>query len=211
MAITPENWNVTLLGAWNRAILTPAGIATRLLERPEGEPIGVDIPIDGIAPIRVRHEALVISAGSSRIDIGLTSCSFANLGNAMQIGARALQKLPETPVRAAGFNIAFAVDPVPVEATRLLDVRLDDSISDAGFAITERKLSRSLELRPGQINVHVTQANDQPWQILLNFHRESSQPRELIEWLQMPTDDIQQRVQAMLGNVLRIPYEVPRV
>src|SRR6516165_8300462 len=60
MPLVPCEWNVVVMGRWNRAILTPQGIATRLFQLPLNTSIGVEVPMDGIGPYRVSHDRLVV-------------------------------------------------------------------------------------------------------------------------------------------------------
>jgi hypothetical protein len=55
MALSPERWSVVIIGRWNRAILTPAGIAKRVFGEPETKLMDVEVPLDGLSPYRVRH------------------------------------------------------------------------------------------------------------------------------------------------------------
>ena len=57
MLLEPGDWNVVIVGHWNRAILTPQGIATRLLQLPPETEIGIEVPMDAIGPYRVSTAA----------------------------------------------------------------------------------------------------------------------------------------------------------
>ena len=45
MPLEPYDWNVVLLGHWNRAILTPQGISERLFQLLSETEIGIEVPM----------------------------------------------------------------------------------------------------------------------------------------------------------------------
>jgi hypothetical protein len=54
----PFNWDVVIVGFWNRAILTPNGIAKRLFKLPEGSGIEVLVPVNSLEPSQVKHNGI---------------------------------------------------------------------------------------------------------------------------------------------------------
>ena len=179
MRFVADNWTVVVVGAWNRAILTPEGISRRLFGLTEGSPIQVEVPIDGIAPYRVKHDHLIVLADSTKITIGMEECCLTNLKKAMDIGVKALLNLPETPVYASGINVRFKSEGFPAELSQLLMTKLDNSISDAGYTIAIRKVSRSLILDSGHLNLYIDVTQEGTCELLLNFHRQSRKQLEL--------------------------------
>src|SRR6266478_1019531 len=105
MPLEPYDWNVVVLGRWNRAILTPNGIASRLFELPPETEIGIEVPMDAIGPFLVSHGDLTVMVGGAQLMVQATENNFSSLERAMRVARRAMEKLPETPVVAAGFNI----------------------------------------------------------------------------------------------------------
>ena len=61
MNINPFDWNVVIVGYWNRAILTPAGVGRRLFGLEEGNPVLVEVPMNGLGPHRVKYSDLTIT------------------------------------------------------------------------------------------------------------------------------------------------------
>src|SRR5437867_4460257 len=102
MALIPADWNVIVIGRWNRAILTPQGIVTRLFQLPPETDVGIEVPMDAIGPYRVIHDGLVVMVSSSQLIVETQEHSFPSLQRAMHIASRAMTSLPETPMRAAG-------------------------------------------------------------------------------------------------------------
>src|SRR4051812_42213395 len=105
MPLEPGDWNVVVVGRWNRSILTPQGIASRLLQLPPGTEVGIEVPMDAIWPYRVSYGDLVIMVSEQQLIVEAAENSFPSLQRAMRVVYRAMQNLPETPVFAAGFNI----------------------------------------------------------------------------------------------------------
>ena len=201
MAVEPFDWNVVVVGYWNPAILTPSGIARRLFELPKGTPVMVEVPMDGLAPHRVRHDGVIVTAEPSRLTLTTEDPTLGNIERAKCIAARAINALPETPLTAAGFNLRLKVDDVPERLLEDTAAKLDALLSDAGFRITARVLQRSLEYGEGSLNLDVRQAADGEVRVGLNFHRQSSAIQDLCGWLEMPLDAIQKAFSRVLGTV----------
>ena len=107
MPLTPDNWNVVVVGHWNRAILSPNGIAKRLFGLEDGTPVQVLIPLDVVGPYHVRHEKITVIPSNDRLLVQPLHSTFENLMDAMSIARRALEDLPLTPVFAAGINLNY--------------------------------------------------------------------------------------------------------
>lgn len=204
MSFQPYDWNVVVVGHWNRAILTPAGIGKRLFALPEGTPVSVELPIDGISPCRVRHGGLTVVAADDRILIGMDDLGYEHLCAAMGLGVAALEGLPETPVSAAGFNIRFKdPDPSPEFSTRMA-CDIDDRISDQGLPISARGLSRSLVWNGGFINLQITLDEQEGGHAIFNFHRASHNAEDLTAWLRVDLAEVRTTTEALLTEVLGI-------
>ncbi|MBN2373783.1 hypothetical protein JXL19_08350 [bacterium] len=92
MGLNPYDWNVVVAGYWNRAILTPAGIARRLFGLEPNIPVMIEVPIDGLAPYRVTHEDLTVTAVMGRLTIYANTPSFKILDSARAIAIREQSK-----------------------------------------------------------------------------------------------------------------------
>jgi len=205
MAIEPYDWSVVVAGYWNAAILTPRGIAKRLFDVADGTPVVVEVPIDGLAPHRVRHKGIVVAAESDRLTLTLETPTLANLGRAKQIAARAARALPETPLTAAGFNIRFKLADPPQQLLQGIAAAIDVSLSDAGQVIKSSGTRRSLECGKGLLNLDICHEGDEETRIELNFHRQSGDAAELCEWLEVSDDFIRDVLTTVLSHVLGLP------
>ncbi len=202
MNIKTHNWNVVIVGHWNTAILTPKGIATRLFCLEDGTAIPVEVPLDGVGPYRVRSEdhGLVVMANNNRLIIDLDNADYSSLKQALIVGKRALEKLPETPVIAAGFNLRFRVVDTN-EAMQLFDKEIDNKFSDSDFEIVGRNLTRSLKYGEGTLNIAVAIDDKQECTVNMNFDRNTKNSSDLIKWLQTPVEDIMDTVNKVANGL----------
>jgi len=208
MPFIPAEWNVIVLGHWNRAILTPSGIAKRLFGLDEGTPIEVFVAIDALAPPQVKHGGTIVMVGGDRLITVPETMDFHGLEGAMTIARRAMENLRETPVIAAGINLKYSCKE-PIEA--LQDITRnswwDDQLSDNQYEILGRALSRVLKWNEGQINFSVTEEADSSFQIQFNFHRGSSNIDELIDWLGKPIADLEKEIARVFSDCMKIKTE----
>lgn len=199
MGLQPADWSVVILGRWNRAILTPNGIAKRLFKLAEAKQVLVAVPLDGVSPYMVRHptQQIVAMTDEGRLLVQVVKADYKVLGEAMTAGANALTALPETPVSAAGFNINFRSKEVTPEMAALLVPDSEKRFVDAGFKLVVRTLGRSLEHGSGKLNVTVASDED-GFGLSLNFHRDSEVVDELKQWLQTPVAQVEETVNKIL-------------
>lgn len=207
MSAEPFDWNVIVVGYWNPAILTPSGIARRLFELDQGTPIAVEVPMDGLAPHRVRHEGIIVTAEPGRLALTVEVPSLQNLERARQIAIGAMVKLPETPLTAAGFNIRLKLDDPPEQLLNATTAGTDALLSDAGFTIKTRTIRRSIEQGHGLLNLEIREDDGAETKIEFNFHRQSSAIGELREWLQMPCDDVRTVCATTLEKLAGLEFE----
>jgi hypothetical protein len=199
MALQRTDWSVVILGRWNRAILTPNGIAKRLFKLDEAKQVLVAVPLDGVSPYMVRHptQQIVAMTDESRLLIQVAKPDYETLGHAMTAGVNALTSLPETPVSAAGFNINFRSKEVTSKMASLLLSESEKALVDAGFRPVARILGRSLEHGAGTLNVTVAGGVD-GFGLTLNFHRGTEVLDELKQWLQTPVEQLKGTVKKVL-------------
>ena len=89
MGLQPADWSVVILGRWNRAILTPNGIAKRLFKLAEAKQVLVAVPLDGVSPYMVRHptQQIVAMTDEGRLLVQVVRADYKVLGEAMTAGA----------------------------------------------------------------------------------------------------------------------------
>jgi hypothetical protein len=206
MAVEAFDWNVVVVGFWNPAILTPAGIGKRLFGLEKGTPIAVEIPLDGLAPSRVRHDGLTVTSELGRLAIVADAPSLANLNRARVVAARAIRDLPQTPLTACGFNIRFKFSELPERILAGTKSALDDWLSDVKLRIISRTIGRSIEFENGMLNLTIRQVSESETNVELNFDRQSANIDELLEWLEQPINDVMTSVASVL-TTLEVSFE----
>jgi hypothetical protein len=199
MGLSPTGWSVVIVGRWNRAILTPAGIAKRVFKLAANE-VMVLVQLDGISPHLVRHpeHGIIAMTDEGRLQLHVDDATYETLAHAMQCGVNALSSLPETPVSAAGFNVNFESPELTPHMAGLLAGEMDKSFADLGYRIAGRTVSRSAELAEGRLNITLTGENG-TFKVLANFHRSSTECGDLKSWLQMPIGN----VKTIIENVVQ--------
>lgn len=207
MQIEPYEWNVVLLGNWNRAILTPNGIAKRLFKLEEGTALKVEVPIDGLEPPKVIHDNCAVQVSGSRLIINTRVANTEQLETARNTGINALVSLPETPMTAVGFNLRYKVNDPPPELYAQMECPLDTAISDAGFVIIEGMVKRSIEYNNGLINIEILSPTTDHFTVLINYHLESRIIEDLKTWLRVDKVDIQTEAKKLMEDVLGLTAE----
>lgn len=183
MAIEAADWSVVVIGAWNMAILTPDGIRRRLFELPEGSPIDIEVAVDRPGAFRVRHDGVIVEPSSIGLTISGVACDMLTLARACEVGRRALNGLPETPVLAAGINFKYRISEMPDAVLDLLESPLDDKLSDEGLQIVGRVLKRVIQCENGVLNLDIVQGMELDGVAGFNYHLDSNKAEELAEWL----------------------------
>ena len=202
MVIRPTDWSVVIAGRWNRAILTPAGIAKRLFNISESSQILVAVPLDGLSPYQVRHQGhdIVAMTDENRLIILATRNTYENMAHAMGAGVNALEALPETPVTAAGYNISFHSEESAPPLAALLAAPVDDVVAELGKSVEGRSITRSLAYEGGTLNI--TFAGDKTgFKLQCNFNKDSKDIKDLISWLKSPVAGAQQIVDQLVAKL----------
>ena len=211
MPLTAKDWSVVILGRWNRAILTPFGIAQRMFQIGPDIPVEVLVAIDALAPPQVKHDRMVVIAGSDRLVIHPEDQVFPQLARAMELGRQAIESLPETPLVAAGININYACQE-PLEAlqaiTRSHD--WDNRLAENDFVIADRGISRTFNWIGGNINLMIGEEADASFNIRFNFERRSAVRADHQDWLARDVGDLEQQVRRILQDCIQLqPGDMP--
>ena len=209
MPLQPVDWNVVVLGRWNRGILTPQGIVTRLFKQPEGTQFNVEVPVDSLGPFKVLYDDLVVIADYSRLIVEAPKNNYDNLGRAMSIAWRAMDCLPETPLQVAGYNIRYRGSGTDELASPLMIATQhdwDNLFMNAGYPISQRTISRTADWEGGRIQVSLARESGDTLSLAINFERGGDRA-SMMEWLKMEIDDIRAQVKTICSNVLHLKEE----
>ncbi len=208
----PFDWNVVVAAYWNRAILTPNGIAKRLFKVDVGTGMEVFVPVDLLEPPQVKYEGITVRVEDRRLVITANQGSYQALSKAMEMGRNALESLPDTPVLAAGFNVRLkAVDRYEEIEQLVASPEIDGSLSDKGYEILDRMVSRRIRLQNTVFDKGVVtlalDAQEETTKLELNFHRDSRDPRELVDWLNASASDVGNAIESVLASCGHIQYQ----
>jgi len=196
--LSPSDWSVVVVGHWNRAILQPAGIAHRVFGLDPNTPINVDIPLDSIAPFRVRHDEIIASVPANRLILELETCSFELLEKARTYAASAIKSLPETPFTAAGVNMKFLCDSVDDAVQEAATSPLLGFFAGQNLAVSTRSCKCRAPLGSGTMQVKVVADTDQGAMVHFNYELVSGTAQELRKWLGDPLDEAKSFMTAIL-------------
>lgn len=193
MELQAFGWNCVVVGRWNPAILTPAGITERVFKLSNKENVEVLVPLDGIAPYLVKHpeKPIQVSTHDARLFVNvLQDFSPAYLEDCLAFARNAISSLPETPFAAAGYNLKFRATSFDAQAAQLLGAdRVDSAVSEANLSIASRVVLRVLERDPGVLNLALQGNGARGIEVSFNFHCESSNRDTLIQWLTPRSDE----------------------
>lgn len=184
--MTPFDWNIIVIGAWNTAILTPAGIQKRIFEIPNSTPIAVEVPLHARGHIRVRHNGMIVVPAEQSLTIQPEKSGYQELEQASEYAKRAIKSLPETPYVAAGVNFRFKFEKFEPSVISRFGTEMDDLLGDEGQEITSSFIRKTTSQDPGVLNLEVDLFHDTgKGSVLFNFHRDSADPDELCSWLDL--------------------------
>lgn len=204
MDLEPVNWSVVVRGAWNRAILTPQWVARNVFGLPENTPIQIEVPMDMHAPWRLKHNGVALVAGSPLLEAVAESPEYQTLDRARKYCLQAIRELPKTPFAAVGVNIRFAATETPEGVAHLVAARLDDVLADADCRIQSYYTRRTVDFRDGVINLEIGIGEGGQLDVVFNFHRASNDQGELESWLEIPMDELRQRVESLVERILNV-------
>lgn len=207
MKMQPSGWSVVLVGRWNPAILSPAGIVAHVLELPTKTQVHIAVPIDGTSPYRVSNpeETLTVQVDNERLQIDVPKCTYDTLQKAMAAGVSALKALPMTPISAVGFNLNFRTSDTSEELITATSATIDTAIGAQGYRITARSLARKISYGTGQINLTITYKDDE-FQATCNFHLDTKNVEDAKDWLATPTNSIKAEI-AKIAAILNVQLE----
>ncbi|PAY19215.1 hypothetical protein CKO51_12730 [Rhodopirellula sp. SM50] len=209
MSLEPTEWNVIVAGRWNKAILTPAGVAERLFGLQKGTPVEVLVALDQLLPHKIKHDGIVVTPDDLRLEAAPQVFTYANLEKAIETARRAVEELPKTPLEAVGINVRYSTIEPLGDLDGITSSEFDDKLSDASLEIVGRSHARSISWNDGRVNLFVSMDENNKFQIVFNFERKSKDKDELIRWLKTPISEIESLIEQLLRDYLGItPMEM---
>lgn len=200
----PNNWNVVILGAWNQAILTPDWVSKNMFVTPEGTAVEVQVALDRVAPIRIKHGAVTVSPGPDRLVASCGTSDEPSLEEAANVLRRALSELPRTPVLAAGVNRRYMFDPIPAELGDLVRSTLSGRLEGEGREANAHNMKVRVPWAGGNLNLELTLDETKlAGAVSLNYELVSTDGPDLSAWLAKTRDMARDGVEIM-AKILRV-------
>ena len=187
--MNPSDWNVVMLGAWNRAILTPAWISQTVFANAAEVPVNVLVPLDGTTPFQVEDQGITVVPIPGQLIIQLGAPNQETLARAMAAAQRAIQDLPRTPLRACGINLRYSAPEPPralVSRTRCQTERI---LSDSGRELRTRRRGETLSFHEGSLNIITDIPTAGSCTVNFNFERQSTNRDDILAWLGRSASD----------------------
>lgn len=204
----PEDWNVVIPGAWNPAILTPPWISEHLFGKPHGTVLDVKIALAPGAVPQVSGDGITVDPSGGSLMIAAENPSKGSLAAAARIGMKALTRLPETPIGAAGINIRYSFEDAPNTILEGLKSSVDDGLSDSDRYIVARGFTRKVPWREGVVNITVATDENLVARVAFNFHCDGdNRDDRIVRWLEKceeATQEAQDLARAMFGLELTV-------
>ncbi len=201
MSFEPIGWNTVVLGAWNRAILTPEWIAREIFHITDDRPVPVEVPLNVRGPWRVRHGDVAVVVSNFNLDVSIDKYDFDTLELSRTYAIAALETLSRTPVSAAGYNLRFQSTEMPAELGAAVQCGLDSVFSDYGLQIENQSVRRSMPFEGGFLNVEVIISQGGDCSCSFNFHKSSVDADDLKAWLRIPMQQVGQIVDDIIRKL----------
>lgn len=102
--------NLTVVGAWNTAILTPEWVVQRVDWLKTDEKIPIEVSIGIPQSIRFRVHGVIVQPTSNRLDLIAEEESSQTYELIARMATSIVERLPHTPIRAVGHNVSFDLE-----------------------------------------------------------------------------------------------------
>lgn len=199
MNFKPHNWNVIILGFWNKAILTPNFVAKNIFKTKDGTPFQVEIPVDLLLPPRIKYNDFVCSVDNKQIVVETNNCTTDKIIEALKFAKNAIEELPVTPVLAAGFNIRYEIEAFNPNLLKLIfGSDIDSAFSKLGYEVINRNVIRTVKFKDGIINTYFNYINNDKFEFQINFEKESKNPDDLKAWLSISLGEINEEISKIM-------------
>ena len=175
-----------VLGAWNRAILTPAWIGQSVLGLAPNSPTEILVPLDGFAPFQVRHNGVTVIPVPGQLLFQLDEPSEPLLARGMEAAQRAISELPRTPLHGCGINIRYSSPEAPISLLTNTRCSTEQLFSDRGYELRVRRRGETLAFKEGSLNVIADIPTIGQCKLTLNFERQGTSSDQILPWLLRP-------------------------
>lgn len=177
------NTNITIVGHWNVAIITPPWIQSQFPEFKVADDIPVEIGIN-IRDIRFTIKDLLINPSPNRLVVSPKAETQECCENLILLLRGIVEKLNHTPIDAIGSNFSYVLD----KSEEVTPVKDDAERLDSFYAKTGKKFSGNfvsqhvLVEKDMQINVFY-EISPSARIVKFNYHRDTSHQDEIVGFI----------------------------
>lgn len=110
-SLLTDQLNINILGAWNRAILTPDWLRQQFPDWFQEKQFEVQFRQGGSGlPIRFKFQRVILEPASNRLILRPIDSETGSLEFVGELGLAIFNKLEHTPILAVGHNVYYALD-----------------------------------------------------------------------------------------------------
>lgn len=165
--------NLTIVGAWNTAILTPEWVVQRVDWLKTREEIPIEVSIGIPQNIRFRVHGVIVQPTSNRLDLIAEEELSETYDLIARMATSIVERLPHTPIRAVGHNLSFDLEEgerfKAIPGTDLDSVQEQYRRIDGGNVVNAIQVKHAVE--SSSFTLNVTYALTRKTLVLdLNYH-----------------------------------------
>ncbi len=176
-----ERCNITIVGAWNPAIITPNWIKREFHEFIHATQYEVSLTPAPVPRIRFAIEGLTIDPNAGRLQIRPTRSDVSRMELIPKLASAIYERLPHTPVTAVGVNFAYQLEvDEGVVAFKYVDYEEQERFYRTLdlHPIPQRQIRHSFAFPNSQLNLSY-EARQEVETVSFNFHHKATKYAEV--------------------------------
>lgn len=169
-----DGWNLVLAGFWNRSIFLPEWVLPRFFPDYDmpGREVQTEVALLPALPLVYRTPQLAAEISSSRLTFVPQILNDECLLRCEHMAREVLRILPETPVHGVGINFSYREQLPPGHVLAVFSDGDEMELTQQGWAIVERKLTRKLTRGDDALGLTLT-LNGEAVVFDFNFHTDT--------------------------------------
>lgn len=170
-----DGWNVVLAGFWNRSIFLPEWALPKFFSEHEapGREVQTEIALLQALPLIYRDSQVAMEISGGRLAFVPQILNDECLLRCEHMAREVLRLLPETPVHAVGINFSYREQLPPGHVLAMFSDGDEVELTQQGWAIGERKLTRKLTRGGDGLGLTLT-LDGEAVVFDLNFHSDAT-------------------------------------
>ncbi len=162
-SIIPEKSNFVIIGAWNPAIIQPGWLKKRFPNLIKDDQFGIELVTGPVSSLRYDVNNVFISPNSDRLIFMPKEIKEEILTFISELSVSIFEKLPHTPVFAAGCNFVYKLD--DEECFYINEFELTEKLSEFYEGIelkefTSRQIRHSFSFSDYNLNISYNFSGD---------------------------------------------------